>query len=139
MPLPVVGTLLEAGLRIIDKVIPDPAQKAQAQLDLMRLQQEGQFKELETDLQLAMGQVEINKIEAGAPDLFRGGWRPAAGWLCVVGLAASFVGQPLLAWISEINAWPVPPKIETGDLLLLLLSLLGLGTQRMLEKFKGVA
>lgn len=39
--------LIEIGLKLLDKVIPDPQAKAQAQLDLMRLQQSGEFKELE--------------------------------------------------------------------------------------------
>ena len=30
---------------ILDKVIPDPEARAKAQLDLLRLQQEGQFKD----------------------------------------------------------------------------------------------
>ena len=47
--VPVVGTLIEAALKIIDKVIPDPAQKAAAQLEVLKLNQAGEFKQLEAD------------------------------------------------------------------------------------------
>jgi len=134
-----IAALLETGLKIIDKVIPDPQAKAQAQLELMRLQQQGEFKELDAELQLMLGQVDVNKLEAQAPDLFTRGWRPAAGWVCVAGMAFTFLGFPMVSWISAIRAWPPPPSIPTDDLFLLLLALLGLGTNRMIERIKGKA
>ncbi len=134
---PILGGLLEAGLKIIDKVIPDPAAKSAAQLELLKLQQQGEFKSLEADLQVALAQAKINEVEAASPDLFRGGWRPGAGWVCVAGLAYQFMVQPLLAWASAVNFWPSPPVLELGDLLTLLSGLLGLGSLRSVEKIRG--
>ena len=136
---PIIGGLLDAGLRILDKVIPDPAAKAQAQLELLKLQQAGEFKALEADLQLALAQTEINKVEAASPDLFKSGWRPGAGWICVLGLAYQFLAQPLAAWASAINGWPVPPVLQLGDLYGLLFGMLGLGAYRSVERVKGKA
>ena len=134
---PIIGGLLDAGLRILDKVIPDPAAKAQAQLELLKLQQAGEFKALEADLQLALAQTEINKVEAASPDLFKSGWRPGAGWICVLGLAYQFLAQPLAAWASAVNGWPVPPVLQLGDLYGLLFGMLGLGAYRSVERVKG--
>ena len=136
---PILGGLLDAGLRILDKVIPDPAAKAQAQLELLKLQQAGEFRQMEADLQLSLAQTEINKVEAASPDLFKSGWRPGAGWICVLGLAYQFLAQPLAAWASAINGWPVPPVLQLGDLYGLLFGMLGLGAYRSVERVKGKA
>lgn len=131
--------LLDIGLKIIEKLIPDPQAKASAQLEMLKLQQAGEFKEIEIALQDRLAQVEVNKIEAASGDLFRGGWRPGVGWICVLGLGYSLIGQPLLEWLSLLQGWPVPPVLETGTLLTLLFGMLGLSTNRMVEKVKGVA
>lgn len=136
---PLIGGLLEAGLKVLDKVIPDPAAKAQAQVELLKLQQAGEFKQLEADLQLALAQAKINEIEAGSTDPFKSGWRPAAGWVCVAGLAYQFLFQPLAAWSGGIHGWAPPPVLELGDLYGLLFGMLGLGAYRSFEKTKGKA
>lgn len=131
--------IIDGIFKIIDKVIPDPQAKAQAQLKTLEMQQAGEFKQIETDLQLALGQLEVNKIEAAAPDMFRGGWRPAVGWVCVIGLLYTYLGQPLLSWASGIWAVPAPPSLDLGDLLILLGGMLGLGGMRTMERLKGKA
>jgi hypothetical protein len=45
-----IDDIIGAGLKIIDKVIPDPAAKAQAQLELQKLAQEGKLAELQADM-----------------------------------------------------------------------------------------
>lgn len=42
--------LAEIAGKLLDKIIPDPAQKAAAKLELIRMQQEGQLKEIELSL-----------------------------------------------------------------------------------------
>jgi hypothetical protein len=129
--------IIDGIFRVIDKIIPDPQAKAAAQLEALKMQQAGEFKQIETDLQLALGQLEVNKIEAAAPDMFRGGWRPAVGWVCVIGLLYTYLGQPLLAWASGIWSVPAPPSLDLGDLLILLGGMLGLGGMRTMERLKG--
>ena len=136
---PLIGGLLDAGLKVLDRVLPDPAQKAAAQLELLKLQQAGEFRVLEADLQLALAQTKINEVEAAAPDMFRGGWRPAAGWVCVLGLGYQFLFQPLAAWSGSVQGWPAPPVLDLGDLYGLLFGMLGLGAYRSFEKTKGKA
>ena len=128
-------------LKIIDKVVPDPAAKAAAQLELLKLKQTSDFKEMESQLQVALAQAEINKIEAASADPFKSNWRPAVGWTCVLGLFYQFLMQPILPWIivSLGGHAPALPAIDNGTLMTLLGGLLGLGSMRTLEKVKGVA
>lgn len=91
------------------------------------------------DSTIAAAQAEINKAEAGSSSLFKGGWRPAVGWICASALAYQMIFRPLLAWVSVIYAWMPPPSLELDTLLTLLFGMLGLGVMRTAEKFKGVA
>jgi hypothetical protein len=134
-----LGPLIQAGMKIIDKVIPDPQAKANAQLELLKLQQAGEFKELDADLQVMLAQAKINETEAQSSDPFRAGWRPAVGWVCVIGMGYTYLAQPLLAWLSLSQGWQIPPSIETTDLLIMLGGMLGFGGMRSFERIKGKA
>jgi hypothetical protein len=91
---------------------------------------------------LVQGQLEINKAEAQHHSIFVAGWRPAIGWVCGIALFWNFVLQPLLLW----GVWMVPeyadvataPKLDTGELMTVLLGMLGLGGLRTYEKRVGV-
>lgn len=97
--------------------------------------------QLQADTSLALGQIETNKLEAQQPGLFKGGWRPATGWICVLGLGYSFLLRPLLPWLVALSGATVPalPAIDIMELLILLGGLLGLGGMRMHERVKGKA
>lgn len=137
---PFLGGIIEAGLKIIERVIPDPQAKQAAQLELLKLHQAGEFKALEADLQLAMGQIEVNREEARSPDFFRGGWRPFVGWTCGGGLFYQIIMRPLFGWVaSNAWGWTQPPSLEMDTLLTLLFGLLGLGGMRTYERIKGKA
>jgi len=125
--------------KVVDKIWPDPGQAAQAKLELFKLQQAGELKELEQVFELAKAQIETNQVEAANPNLFVSGWRPAVGWVCVGGLIYTFIAQPLLSWASSIWGFPVPPSLDMGELLTLLLGMLGLGGLRTFEKIQGKA
>ena len=45
-----LGAVLSIGEKLIDKFFPDPEQKAKAQLELMKMQQDGDFKKIEADI-----------------------------------------------------------------------------------------
>jgi len=42
--------ILGVGMKLLDKFFPDPEQKAKAQLELLQMQQNGQFKQMEADI-----------------------------------------------------------------------------------------
>jgi len=135
----IVGGIFDLAGKVFDKLFPNPEEKAKAQLELFKLQQEGAFRELEANLQLAQGQMEINKAEAESPDFFRGGWRPFIGWVCGWGLAYQFLIRPILTFILMVAETKVQtlPSLELDTLMTLLFGLLGLGAMRTAEKLKG--
>lgn len=45
-----IDDIVGVGMKILDKVIPDPAQKAQAALDLQKLAQDGHLADLQADM-----------------------------------------------------------------------------------------
>jgi hypothetical protein len=131
--------IIDGIFRVIDKLIPDREAAAKMKLDTLKLQQDGEFKQIDADLQVMLAQAKINETEAASADGFRGGWRPAVGWVCVTGMGWTYIASPLLGWLSAAKGWPVPPTIDTFDLLIMLGGMLGFGGMRSFERIKGRA
>lgn len=101
---------------------------------------------LQADQAIITGQLEINKAEAMSGSLFRGGWRPAVGWICVMGLFYQFIIRTILPWCIDIFLQvvhttitiPTLPELDMGTLMMLLTGILGLGGLRTFEKVKGI-
>ena len=128
-----LGPILDGVLRLI----PDKNARAKAKEAF-----EGQM--LNAMSSLVQGQLDINKTEAAHGSIFVAGWRPFIGWVCGMALVWNFIVQPLLLWI----AWMMPdlgidmstaPKLDSGELMTVLLGMLGLGGLRTYEKRLGVA
>lgn len=101
---------------------------------------EQEQREMALTLTVIQGQTDINKIEAASPSLFKSGWRPGAGWVCVIGLALQFIVAPLLSWGTRLYGHPVDlPPLDIEFLMTLLVPLLGLGAYRTAERLKGKA
>ncbi|MBW2141639.1 MAG: hypothetical protein JRG97_11305, partial [Deltaproteobacteria bacterium] len=84
-------------------------------------------------------QAEINKIEAGHRSLFVAGWRPFIGWICGLGLAWKFAFSPICFYIQSLMGLTAAmPDVQTGDLIPLVMALLGLGSIRSWEKARGL-
>lgn len=131
--------ILTIGSKILDRVLPDPAQKAAATLEMFKAQQAGEFKEIDDQLQRDLAQIQVNTTEAQSPDFFRAGWRPFVGWICGTGLAVQFLVSPLATWVASLLGHPIAfPPLDMGTLMTLLAGMLGLGTLRTAEKVKGV-
>ena len=90
--------------------------------------------------ELAKGQIAANTEQAKHPSLFVAGARPAIMWICALGLLTQFFVMPIAEWATAIWLPEITlPKLATGELMTLTLSLLGLGGMRSFEKSKGVA
>ena len=134
------GAVINGVLSIVDKVIPDPAQKAAAQLQILQLQQQGDLAHLKADVDEAIAQVNLNNTEASSPSLFKSGWRPFVGWVCGVALAVQFLVAPIGCWVAGLMGHPTQfPPLDLGTLMTLLFGMLGLGAMRSFDKQAGTA
>ena len=103
----------------------------------------------ELEAKVMQGQVEINKIEAQSQSFFKSAWRPAVGWIGVLGLFYHFLVYPALNWyillkgmtmkLADGSVVPmVAPILDSAGLMALVSAMLGIGGYRTYEKFKGV-
>ena len=119
-----------AGLGLVDTFV----NKFVKDKDLAaKLKAQAKSEEFAGELSLLVGQLEINKAEASHASVFVSGWRPFYGWTCGMALLYSFILSPFL------DIWLDVPKLEMGDLMTVLLGMLGLGGLRTHEKTKSVA
>lgn len=120
---------ISAGLKVLDKFIPDPAEKAKAEA------------QLRADLMAwDKAQTDVNAAEAQSSSLFVAGWRPAVGWVCCAALTWTYILQPIAAFaLAQFGYLTALPRLDMGEMMPILLGMLGLGGMRSWEKTKGVA
>lgn len=126
------ATLVKTISDVIFRFFPDKEKAAEAAqaLQMEVLTQQGQMNH---------DQSEINKVEAASPQLFVAGWRPALGWVCAAGFAYAFVVGPMVAMVIRVfKAEYVLPVLDTGSLIALVTSMLGLAGARTWEKVQGI-
>lgn len=136
-----LALLLPIVKEVIGKVIPDPQAAAEAKLRAAELVQKGEMAYLDADVKLALAQIDVNKVEAAQPGIFKGGWRPAAGWICVFGLVYPIL-RLLLPWALQVfgvQGVPELPPLDTSEYIMMLGGLLGVGTMRHRERIAGKA
>ena len=127
----ILGPILEVGRTILDRFIPDPAKKAEAEMEILRMAADGELKQV-------IAQLEINAKEAAHPSVFVAGWRPFFGWSGGIGFLYATIGQPALSWYAALKGWPAPPSLNLDLLWVVVTGMLGIGGLRTFEKTKGV-
>jgi hypothetical protein len=137
--------IFDLGKGLIDRLWPDPAQKAAAALELARMQQNGELAQLAADTDLAKLQIQVNIEEAKHANIFVSGWRPAVGWCCAAAFAYSYVLLPFLQFVvftfgtAEMAAQlKLAPALELSEMVPVLFGMLGLSGLRTAERIKGV-
>jgi len=125
---------------VLDKLFPDPTAAGNAKLKLMEMAQTGELAQLNADLQIATGQLEVNKVEAASSSLFVAGWRPFVGWTCGGAFAFKFICGPMLVFIAGLYGHVITlPTMDFTEMSTILMGMLGIGALRTVEKVKGVA
>lgn len=135
-----IGAIFDFGSKVIDKIFPDKDAADKAKIEMLKLQQEGAFKELELQFDNMKAQIGVNAKEAENPNLFVSGWRPGVGWVCVAAYVFNYLIMPLANWVAKWMdaAAPAIVALDTGELTTLLFGMLGIGGLRTYEKVKGV-
>lgn len=134
-----IGSVLDFGSKIIDRIWPDPTQRDAAKLELFKAQQAGDFKEMDQAFESAKNQIEVNKTEASNSSIFVSGWRPFIGWTCGAAFAYKFVVAPAASFILVAMGHSVNlPVLDFSEMSTVLFGMLGLSGMRTLERIKGV-
>tara|TARA_R110000803_G_scaffold67433_1_gene129142 strand:+ start:862 stop:1266 length:405 start_codon:yes stop_codon:yes gene_type:complete len=129
-----ITAVLPAVTDVIGRFLPEDKEKrAKAERDIK--------KQLTNSLaQIDLAQLGINKTEAAHRSVFVAGWRPFIGWSCGIALCYSYVVQPILVFILAQTGYLVElPRMDLGEMMPVLMGMLGLGGLRTFEKFKKVS
>ena len=119
-------------LKTISKVVDDLHTSDEERLDKKILMQRIKQK-------LAEKQINVNAKEAGHRSIFVSGWRPFIGWCGGFALAFEFILSPGIEWYSKFAGLNLlAPEIQTGPLLAIVTSMLGVASLRSFEKAKGL-
>lgn len=109
---------------VVDKFIETPDEKRAFETVMARMAQEP-----------GIAQIELNKVSAAHRTVFVAGARPFILWVCGIGLAFSFLVNPVVQWITSKPG----PELPLGMMMELVLGMLGLAGLRTVEKLTGVA
>lgn len=131
MALSIVTALLPILGGVIDRAIPDKAAADKTKLEM-------QAKIIDAANAGALGQLEVNKIEAAHESVFVAGWRPAIGWVCAAALAYSYMVVPLVGFGLTLFGQTVPKwPVLDANLWELMFGMLGMGALRSFDKMKA--
>ena len=95
-----LGLLIPAVSALLDKLIPDPKAKAEAQIKLVELSQAGQLKELEAAMTVITAEAKSDHWIVAA-------WRPITMLTFVFIIANNFILYPYLSLFFE-----AAPKLD---------------------------
>ena len=123
-----IDDAIAAGLKVLDKFVPDPAAKAKAESELR-----------DALLSWDKQQTDVNAIEAANANVFVSGWRPAIGWSCAFAFCFLYVVSPIVSWGLLLFGKNVPlPSFNADALMSMTFGMLGLAGMRSWEKYKGI-
>tara|TARA_R110001632_G_scaffold46444_1_gene117947 strand:- start:827 stop:1198 length:372 start_codon:yes stop_codon:yes gene_type:complete len=118
-----LSSLIGPATKLLDKFIPDADTKQKIAHELATMS-ENHAQEI------ALAQIKLNTEDAKG-NWFQSGWRPATGWVCVLGFGVNFLVSPLLAGFGVDI-----PQADTATMLPVLMGMLGLGSLRTVERLK---
>lgn len=100
---PLVAPLLEIGSKVIDRLWPDPEQREKAKLELLRLQQAGELRDLEVRMSAILA-------EAKSKDPWTSRARPSFLYVMYAVIGLCFAGGILGIW------WPDNVAAAAGNI-----------------------
>lgn len=95
-----IDDIIGVGMKILDKVIPDPAAKAEAQAKLLELQQQGRLAELQADTAEAQELTKRQQADMSSDSWLSKNIRP--GTLVFILVVYSTFAM-MSAWDIEVN------------------------------------
>lgn len=100
-----IAAVLGIGAKLIDKFIPDPEAKAKAQLELLKMQQDGDLKELDASIQAIVA-------EAKSEHWLAANWRPITMLTFVAIIANNYILAPYTSLMFNVSVQlEIPPDM----------------------------
>ena len=122
------GGALKTIAKVVDEIHTSEEEKLDKKILMQRIQQK-----------LAEKQLDVNAKEASHRSIFVAGWRPFIGWIGCLALMFEFILSPCIEWYSQFAGLDLTaPEIQTGPLLAIVTSMLGVAGMRSFEKAKGL-
>jgi len=127
-----IAALIPAVSGILDKFVPDADTKNKLAHEIATMSERHAQEAL-------LAQLEINKAEAASGSLFKGGWRPAVGWVCAIAFAYHFILKDLIIFGASFAGLDLPdlPEFDLGTLFTVLGGMLGIGASFGIRGIKG--
>lgn len=117
---------------LLDKFIEDKDQKNALAHEIATMSQK-------YAQEIAKGQMAINLAESKHKSLFVSGWRPALGWVAVLGMFGNYITIPFTNFVLALLEIDITiPLIPLETMMPIVMGMLGLGSLRTFEKHKGV-
>lgn len=91
-----IDDIIGVGMKLVDKLIPDPAAKAQAQLDLAKLAQDGKLADIQADINEAQELTKRQQADMASDSWLSKNIRPMT-------LIAILAGYFVFAMMSAFN------------------------------------
>ena len=130
--IPLLTTLLPSVMDVAGRFLPEDKEKRAA------AEREIEAKLTESLANIDLAQLAINKEDAKG-NWFQSGWRPFIGWSCGFALAYTYVMQPILTFgLAQAGYLIDLPAVNLGEMMPVLMGMLGLGGLRTFEKVKGI-
>jgi hypothetical protein len=91
-----IDDIIGVGMKLVDKLIPDPAQKAQAQLELAKLAQDGKLADIQADINEAQELTKRQQADMASDSWLAKNIRPMT-------LIAIITGYFIFAFMSAFD------------------------------------
>jgi len=128
----VIEKLIGPVAGLLDKFIEDKDQKNALAHEIATMSQK-------YAQEIAQGQMAINLSESQHKSVFVSGWRPALGWVCVLGMFGNFITIPFSNFVlALLGINIVIPLVPLETMMPVLMGMLGLGAMRTYEKKNSV-
>lgn len=130
----IVTSILGLATSIFNRVVPDKSKEQEQQFVL-------ELQKAIIESQLLKTQTDINQAEAANPNRKWITWRELTGYFCAFAVGYTYIAQPFLIFTFAAVGHPITyplPDLDMGQLMFLLIGMLGLGGMSSLEKIKGI-